>query len=92
MARPEVREILACSAPDREQASDLQAARRAAAREALLAMRHGYEQGFAAGLENDARVFGEVTASPGGQEWVGRFLKKDPLQSSFLELLPAGES
>ena len=91
LARPEVREILACAAPDKERAADLRTARMAAAREALLAMRHGYEHGFASGLENDARIFGKVTASPGGQEWVGRFLKKDPLQSSFLELLPAGE-
>lgn len=83
-----VREILSAPALRPEDAGDLRAARIAAAREALSAIRHGYDHGFAAGLENDARVFGEVTASAAGQEWVGRFLNKDPLQSSFLELLP----
>jgi hypothetical protein len=53
-----------------------------------LAMNYGYENGFSSGLENDARMFGEITASPGGQEWIGRFLVKDPKQSSFLELVP----
>jgi hypothetical protein len=50
-------------------------------------MKHGFERGFAEGLRNDARVFGAVAASPGGQEWVGRFLAKDAAQSSFLTLL-----
>jgi len=40
-------------------------------------MKHGFERGFAEGLRNDATVFGAVAASPGGQEWVGRFLAKD---------------
>lgn len=92
LADPGVREILSAPTPDREGAADLRAARTAAAKEALLAMRYGYENGFAAGLANDARVFGEVTASPGGQEWVGRFLSKDPRQSSFLELLTRKET
>lgn len=91
LARTDVRAILAAPAPRPEEAGDLRAARTAAARDALLAMRYGYENGFPAGLENDARAFGEATASPGGQEWVGRFLKKDPSQSSFLELLAAEE-
>jgi enoyl-CoA hydratase len=88
LERPEVREILAFPAPSNENASDLVAARRAAAREALQAMRHGYDHGFAEGLRNDARRFGAVAASPAGQEWVGRFLSKDPSQSSFLAILP----
>ncbi|GAB4368057.1 MAG: hypothetical protein Kow00128_13080 [Deltaproteobacteria bacterium] len=87
-ADPDVRAILSAPTPDREGASDLRAARLSAAREAIRAMQYGYEHGFAAGLENDARRFGEVAASPGGQEWIGRFLSKDPRQSSFLELLP----
>lgn len=89
LANPDVCAILAAPTPRAEEAGDLRAARVAAARDALLAMRYGYENGFQTGLENDARAFGEVTASPGGQEWVGRFLKKDPAQSSFLELLAA---
>ena len=67
-------------------------ARLAAARDALLAMKHGFERGFKEGLRNDARMFGAVAASPGGQEWVGRFLAKDAAQSSFLTILPQAES
>jgi len=89
---PDVQTILSAPPPGPEAAPDLRAARQSAAREALRAMQFGYERGFAAGLANDARVFGEVAASPGGQEWVGRFLSKDPRQSSFLELLPRKES
>jgi enoyl-CoA hydratase len=92
LSDPVVREILSAPTPDREGAADLRTARLAAAKEALLAMRYGYENGFAAGLENDARIFGEVAASPVGQEWVGRFLSKDPRQSAFLELLPRKEA
>ncbi|MGE5283861.1 MAG: SDR family NAD(P)-dependent oxidoreductase [Actinomycetota bacterium] len=90
-ARPEVRAILDAPTPGKESAADLRAARLAAARDALLAMRHGYARGFEEGLRNDARKFGAVAASAGGQEWVGRFLAKDAAQSSFLTLLqPAG--
>jgi len=39
-------------------------------------------------LRNDARMFAAAAASPGGQEWVGRFLAKDPAQSAFLTILP----
>ena len=92
LASPRVRELLSAPTPDREGAADLRAARSSAAREALLAMQYGYENGFPAGLANDARVFGEIAASPGGQEWIGRFLSKDPRQSSFLELLPRKEA
>ena len=90
-ARPEVREILSVSPPDADAARDLRAARLAAGRTALLAMRYGYENGFSDGLANDARAFGEATASPAGQEWVRRFLDKDPRQSSFLTLLAPTE-
>ena len=86
--RPDVREILAAPDPGPDEAKDLSAARRTAAGRALLAMRQGYEHGFSAGLAHDARAFGEIAASPGGQEWIGRFLGKDPVQSSFLELIP----
>ncbi|HEX9205125.1 MAG TPA: enoyl-CoA hydratase-related protein, partial [Candidatus Deferrimicrobiaceae bacterium] len=91
-ARPEVLAILDAPTPGKEDAGNLRAARLAAARDALRAMRYGYERGFAEGLRNDARVFGAVAASPGGQEWVGRFLAKDPAQSTLLTLLPDVES
>jgi len=88
-ARPEVRSILEAPTPGKESAGNLRAARLAAGRDALLAMRHGFERGFEEGLRNDARLFGAVAASPGGQEWVGRFLAKDAAQSSFLTILPS---
>jgi enoyl-CoA hydratase/carnithine racemase/NADPH:quinone reductase-like Zn-dependent oxidoreductase len=90
--RKDVREILAAPHPGPVEAKDIVAARKAAAKGALLAMKYGYEHGFSNGLDNDAGVFGEVTASPAGQEWVGRFLSKDPLQASFLELIPWEET
>ena len=90
-ARPEVKTILEAPTPGKEGAGNLRAARLAAARDALLAMRHGFEGGFGEGLRNDARTFGAIAASPGGQEWVGRFLAKDAAQSSFLTLLPPAE-
>ena len=90
-ARPDVQAILEAPTPGKETAGNLRAARLAAARDALLAMKHGFEHGFEEGLRNDARMFGAVAASAGGQEWVGRFLAKDAAQSSFLTLLPAEE-
>ncbi|MGB6410308.1 MAG: enoyl-CoA hydratase-related protein [Candidatus Deferrimicrobiaceae bacterium] len=90
--RKEIREILASPHPGPEEAKDIVAARKAAAKGALLAMMYGYENGFSSGLENDAGAFGEITASPAGQEWVGRFLNKDPLQASFLSLIPGEET
>jgi enoyl-CoA hydratase len=87
LRRDDVRKILSAPAPDAKGAADLRAARTAAGRDAIRAMAFGYEHGFAAGLENTARAFGAVTASPGGQEWIRRFLAKDPGQSSFLTLL-----
>src|SRR5512141_3215691 len=90
-ARPEVQAILEAPTPGKETAGNLRAARLAAARDALLAMKHGFGRGFEEGLRNDARAFGAVAASPGGQEWVGRFLAKDASQSSFLTLLPPAD-
>jgi len=89
--RRDIRAILAAPAPGPEEAKEIRTARKAAAKGALLAMKFGYENGFSSGLANDARAFGEITASPAGQEWVGRFLNKDTLQSSFLELVPPKE-
>jgi len=76
--RPEVKAILESPTPGAETAGNLRAARLAAARDALLAMKHGFERGFEEGLRNDARMFGAVAASPGGQEWVGRFSPRTP--------------
>jgi len=82
-------DLLNTRVPDAEQAEDLRTARKYAGKIALLAMQFGYENGFTQGLENDARLFGEIAASPSGQEWVNRFLKKDPLQTSFLTIIPS---
>ncbi|OGP51648.1 MAG: hypothetical protein A2Y79_07960 [Deltaproteobacteria bacterium RBG_13_43_22] len=88
LSRPEIREILAAPTPRQSEAGDLRAARMASARDTLAAIQYGYEHGFEEGLSNDAVLFGRIAASPGGQEWIDRFLAKDPLQSSFLTLLP----
>jgi enoyl-CoA hydratase len=89
-AAADVASVMATSAPSEEGADSVEKARRYAGRIALEAMRAGYELGFEVGLANDARLFGEVATSPSGQYWVGRFLAKDPRQSSFLTLLPQG--
>jgi len=83
----EVSAIMASPTPSEDDASGLATARSHAARTALLALRAGYQSGFSDGLANDARLFGEVVASPSGQYWVDRFLAKDPEQSLFLTLL-----
>jgi hypothetical protein len=49
-------------------------------------LRTGYERGFAHGLANDARLFGQIASSPSGQHWIGKFLAKDPQQSTVLNL------
>ena len=90
LLRDDIREILSATAPDQRGAADLRAARKAAGAHAIRVMALGYEKGFAAGLEESARAFGTVTASPGGQEWIRRFLAKDPAQSSFLRLIDLG--
>jgi enoyl-CoA hydratase len=83
----EVAPLLAATAPDATKAVDLKSARVYAAQVALEALQTGYVKGFAAGLENDARLFGAVTSSRSGQYWVDRFLNKDPRQSTLLTLL-----
>jgi enoyl-CoA hydratase len=80
--------ILATPAPDAKAAADLKLARSYAGRFAFDALQAGYAKGFAAGLENDARLFGAVTSSPSGQYWADRFLSKDPQQSVLLTLFP----
>jgi len=88
LALADVVPLLTAAAPgDPGKAADLKSARAYAARVALEALRSGYVRGFAAGLENDARLFGAVTNSPSGQYWIERFLKKDPRQSAMLALL-----
>jgi enoyl-CoA hydratase len=90
-ALPEVKEILSVPPPDAVASRDLRAARMAAGKTALLAMKYGYDHGYSDGLANDARAFGDATSSPAGQEWVRRFLDKDPRQSSFLTILTLPE-
>jgi enoyl-CoA hydratase len=87
LASTEVAGLLNTTAPDTTTAADFIFARSYAARVALDALRTGYEKGFAAGLKNDARLFGQVTSSPSGQYWTGRFQEKDPRQSALLTLL-----
>ena len=87
-ASTEIVDLLGSESPSDADVGDLRAARRYAARIALEAMQFGYENGFVAGLENDARLFGEVVSSVSGQHWVRRFLAKDPEQMFFLTLLP----
>jgi enoyl-CoA hydratase len=87
LSRPEVKGMLACEPPPKEKAGDLAAARTYAAKYVLKAIHFGYTAGFKKGLRNDAKLFGEVAASPSGQEWIHRFLEKDPRQSAFLKLV-----
>jgi len=87
LIHPQAADLLISSRAEGEDAADIRAARSYAARFVLDAIRFGYEEGFEGGLENDARLFGEIAASPSGQEWIGRFIAKDPEQSSFLTLL-----
>jgi enoyl-CoA hydratase len=88
LVRGDVQQLLASATPSPAEAHDLRAARAAAARDVLRAIEYGYTHGFEPGLRNDARLFGAIAASSGGQEWIGRFLEKDPLQASMLTLLP----
>ena len=88
LSRPVVREMMAAPTPEQNEVGGLRTVRMASARDTLAAIQYGYEKGFEKGLDNDAVLFGRIAASPGGQEWINRFLAKDPLQSSFLILLP----
>jgi enoyl-CoA hydratase len=87
LARPEAQAMLALDAPGADQAGDLAAARSYAGKFVLKALEYGYTAGFTKGLKNDARLFGAIAASPSGQEWIRRFIEKDPRQSSFLKLV-----
>ncbi len=87
LENPQVVELIASPKPGAETALDLRSARSYAAQFVLNAMDFGYQNGFERGLENDACLFGDIAASPSGQEWIGRFIAKDPEQSSFLTLL-----
>jgi len=83
---PAVQELMspAAQAPD---PADFRAARRFASRYAIHALEYGYRAGFTKGLKNDAALFGRVAASASGQEWIRRFLDKDPQQSAFYTIL-----
>ncbi len=85
LADPRVRALAATGpAPD---PGDLEAARACAAAYAIRALAFGYANGFNPGLRNDAELFGASVACPSGQEWIRRFVAKDPAQASFLSLL-----
>jgi len=85
---PTVRDVMTSAAAHADAAADLRAARRFASQYAIRALDYGYRAGFKKGLKNDAKLFGEVAASPSGQEWIRRFIEKDPRQSSFMTILP----
>lgn len=82
----QIKALYAIPQPQGAQAADLPAARGYAAQFVLDAIKFGYQNGFEKGLENDARLFGDIAAAPSGQEWLKRFINKDPRQSSFLTL------
>jgi hypothetical protein len=87
LSRPEARKMLAAEPPASDQIGDPAAARTYAAGYVLRALEYGYAAGFKKGLRNDARLFGEVAASASGQEWIRRFIEKDPLQSALMRLV-----
>jgi hypothetical protein len=87
LKNPMVQELMSSAAAHADEAADLRAARRFASQYAIRALDYGYRAGFKKGLKNDAKLFGEVAASPSGQEWIRRFIDKDPRQSSFLTIL-----
>ena len=90
MKMPRVQGFLSSPAPGQDAAQDLAAAREFAAKYVFKALEYGYKAGFKKGLTHDAKLFGEVAASPSGQEWIRRFIDKDPRQSSFLTILTPG--
>jgi enoyl-CoA hydratase len=91
MKSAEAKALAATPALKGAEAQNLKAARSYAARYVFEAIRYGYENGFAKGLENDALLFGLVAASESGQAWIRRFLEKDPRQGAFLTLLTPQE-
>jgi enoyl-CoA hydratase len=86
MKHPTVQELMSPAVQALDPA-DLREARRFASRYAIQALEYGYRAGFKKGLKNDAALFGEVAASASGQEWIRRFLDKDPRQSAFYTIL-----
>ena len=86
LKEPKLQDLAGAAPPLGREAQDLGAARAYAASFVIRALQFGYGAGFNAGWRHDAELFGDVTASPSGQEWIGRFLAKDPAQSSFLRL------
>jgi enoyl-CoA hydratase len=88
LKHPTVQEWVSAAGTRAHEALDLAAARRFASGYAIRALEYGYRAGFKKGLKNDATLFGEVAASASGQEWIRRFIDKDPRQSTFLTILP----
>ena len=88
LADPVMLELARTVPPPGPDPRDLKAARACAAAYAIQALAFGYGHGFKEGWRNDARLFGEAAAAPAGQEWIRRFVAKDPAQAAFLTLLP----
>lgn len=91
LSGPEAKRLLASGPPTADEIGEPAAARTYAAKYVLKALEYGYAAGFKKGLRNDARLFGEVAASPSGQEWIRRFIEKDPRQSAFMQLVSFSE-
>jgi enoyl-CoA hydratase len=87
MKQSEVQKLVSAAEAPLTNPADLPAARRFAAGFAIRALAYGYKAGFKKGLKNDADLFGQVVASASGQEWIRRFLDKDPRQSAFFTIL-----
>lgn len=90
LGNPAFQDVL--SAPEPSDPSDREAARRYAARGALEAMKALYEQGFEAGQQAEADLFGKIVTSPSGQYWVNAFLKRDAKQRERSIILDLAKS
>ena len=78
---------MAAPTPAQSESENMRAARMASARDTLTAIKYGYEHGFEQVLLMTPFIREDRRLSC-GQEWIDRSLAKDPLQSSFLTLLP----
>jgi enoyl-CoA hydratase len=87
LGESKIKKLSAVKTPNNETAKNLVNARKYAAKIIIESICYGYKFGFIKGLQNDAQLFGTIAASASGQEWIRRFINKDPLQSSYLMLL-----
>lgn len=91
LASRESLELLYMRQPQKQTVIDIHAARKYAARIVLQAMKYGYANGFEKGAENDACLFGEITASPAGQKCLHQFLNNELIMSYFMVRSPSRE-